>query len=75
MKRCLSGPHGRGAALSAQESADWRSHRGPGEATAAESLQTARTAMMPEVVGLALRLRAQGDRAPVAVSWTLEADR
>ena len=76
MKRLLSDMYGRGVVRSAQESANLRAYRDPRDVTAAESIKTAKTAMMPgaEVVRMAERLCADDDRSPVAVSGVLEAD-
>ena len=77
MKRFLSDMYGRGVVRSAQESANLRAYRDPRDVTAAESIKTSKTAMMPgaEVVRMAERLCADEDRGPVAVAGTLEADK
>ena len=70
MQRFLSDMHGRDVVRSAQESANLRACRDSRDAPAAESMKTAKTAMMPgaDVVRVAERLRGEGDRAAAAVS-------
>eukprot|EP00959_Pyramimonas_sp_CCMP1952_P255123 5328727-Pyramimonas_sp.AAC.1 len=69
--------YGRGVVRSAQESANLRAHRDPRDATGAESMKTAKTAMIPgaEAVRMAERLCADGDGVTVAASGILEADK
>ena len=77
MKRFLSDMYGRGVVRSAQESANLRAYRDPRDVTGAESIKTAKTAMIPgaEAVRMAERLCADGDGVTVAASGILEADK
>eukprot|EP00959_Pyramimonas_sp_CCMP1952_P295175 6173439-Pyramimonas_sp.AAC.1 len=69
--------YGRGVARSAQESANLRAYRDPRDVTGAESIKTAKSAMIPgaEAVRMAERLCAEGGGATVEASGVLGADR